>query len=194
MYVSRQTVSNYENGKSNPDIDMLVKIAEVLGTDVQVLIFGIPVQPSRKREYGKLLGAILFAAVLGGFYLWMIPVEVRWRQERFDFGLLFAMQILLRPAICIISGWALMQAVSLLWGLKRQEGKVFAQVYAVTVTLLGLYAVVMVPFCVMRLYVSCQLTRVADFSTIPYFLPDFWQGAALAVWAKLLLHFLKQLF
>ena len=29
LYVSRQTVSNYETGKSYPDIDMLVKIAEV---------------------------------------------------------------------------------------------------------------------------------------------------------------------
>ncbi|MBO5159993.1 MAG: helix-turn-helix domain-containing protein [Lachnospiraceae bacterium] len=40
LFVSRQTVSNYENGRSNPDIDMLVKIAEVLETDVQTLIYG----------------------------------------------------------------------------------------------------------------------------------------------------------
>ena len=51
LFVSRQTVSNYETGKSNPDIDMLVKIAEVLNTDVNILIFGIPTPPGRKREY-----------------------------------------------------------------------------------------------------------------------------------------------
>ena len=28
LFVSRQTVSHYETGKSNPDIDMLLKIAE----------------------------------------------------------------------------------------------------------------------------------------------------------------------
>ena len=30
LFVSRQTVSNYETGKSNPDLDTLLKIAEVL--------------------------------------------------------------------------------------------------------------------------------------------------------------------
>ena len=40
LYVSRQTVSNYETGKSYPDIDMLVKIAEVLKVDISVLIYG----------------------------------------------------------------------------------------------------------------------------------------------------------
>lgn len=40
LFVSRQTVSNYETGKSYPDIDMLVKIAEELHVEVQVLIYG----------------------------------------------------------------------------------------------------------------------------------------------------------
>lgn len=53
LYVSRQTVSNYETGKSNPDIDMLVRIAEVLQTDVKILIFGLPVSPSRKKKSGS---------------------------------------------------------------------------------------------------------------------------------------------
>ena len=30
LYVTRQTVSNYENGRSQPDLDMLLKIAEIL--------------------------------------------------------------------------------------------------------------------------------------------------------------------
>ena len=60
LYVSRQTVSNYETGRSNPDIDMLVKIAEVLQTDVNILIFGFPVPLSRKREYIKLGIAAVF--------------------------------------------------------------------------------------------------------------------------------------
>ena len=30
LYVTRQTISNYENGKSQPDIDMLTKISEIL--------------------------------------------------------------------------------------------------------------------------------------------------------------------
>ena len=38
LNVTRQTVSNYENGKSEPDIEMLVRIAEVFHTDVNSLV------------------------------------------------------------------------------------------------------------------------------------------------------------
>ena len=54
LYVSRQTVSNYETGKSYPDIDMLVKIAEVLKVDISVLIYGEAVlkqRPVFDRKY-----------------------------------------------------------------------------------------------------------------------------------------------
>ena len=34
LFVTRQTVSNYETGRSRPDVEMLKKIAEVLDTDV----------------------------------------------------------------------------------------------------------------------------------------------------------------
>ncbi len=48
LFVSRQTVSNYENGRSNPDIDMLVNIAEVLETDVHTLIYGETITKEKK--------------------------------------------------------------------------------------------------------------------------------------------------
>lgn len=188
LYVSRQTVSNYETGKSNPDIDMLVKIAEVLETDVNILIFGLPVPPSRKKEYRRLVcGAVLLAALL--FLLaWLTPLESEWRRNRFDLGPAFAMQMLLRPAVYLAGGFTVMQGISLLWGIKRRSGKGFAAVYRGTMLLLGAYLLLAVPFCAMRLYVSWQMTRVSDFSTIIYFLPEFWQSAALWVWEKLLLH------
>ena len=50
LFVSRQTVSNYENNKSNPDIDMLMKMAEVLETDVNTLIYGEPEQKEKKNR------------------------------------------------------------------------------------------------------------------------------------------------
>ena len=62
LFVSRQTVSNYENNKSNPDIDMLMKMAEVLVNDARkdlivnypvVLYEGETVSEENKAEYGK---------------------------------------------------------------------------------------------------------------------------------------------
>ena len=65
LFVSRQTVSNYENGKSNPDIDMLMKIAEFLDTDANALIYGIPVKPDTKKERIRSLVLLAVLACLG---------------------------------------------------------------------------------------------------------------------------------
>ena len=53
LYVTRQTVSNYENGRSRPDLDMLVRIAEIFDTDVNTLIYGPPVPESKKAAWQR---------------------------------------------------------------------------------------------------------------------------------------------
>ena len=40
LYVTRQTVSNYETGRSRPDVDTLIRIAEIYGVGVNQLIYG----------------------------------------------------------------------------------------------------------------------------------------------------------
>lgn len=49
LFVSRQTVSNYETGKTRPDIDTLVKIADIMEVDVNVLIHGMPSQENTRN-------------------------------------------------------------------------------------------------------------------------------------------------
>ena len=51
LHVSRQTVSNYETGRSRPDVEMLLRAAEQLEVDVQVLLYGEPLRPERRREW-----------------------------------------------------------------------------------------------------------------------------------------------
>ncbi len=160
LYVSRQTVSNYETGRSNPDIDMLVKIAEVLQTDVNILIFGFPVPLSRKREYIKLGIAAVFLMAFVFLFMRLSSWETVWRRDRFDLGLMFALHLLFRPALYLMGGWTVMQGISLLWRINRQSGRIFVAVYQGTVILLGIYLILTIPYCVMRLYVSWQMTRV----------------------------------
>ena len=40
LSVTRNTISNYETGHSNPDIEMLQMLAEALETDPNTLIYG----------------------------------------------------------------------------------------------------------------------------------------------------------
>jgi transcriptional regulator with XRE-family HTH domain len=40
IYTTRQTVSNYEKGRSDPDLETIKRIAEALETDASVLLYG----------------------------------------------------------------------------------------------------------------------------------------------------------
>ena len=62
LHVTRQTVSNYENGRTRPDIDMLLDIAAALDTDSNSLLYGTPQMENRRREYRRL-------AVSAGLFL-----------------------------------------------------------------------------------------------------------------------------
>lgn len=182
LYVSRQTVSNYENGKSNPDIDMLVRIAEVLETDVSLLIFGPSVSLSRRREGRKLLFALLALLILGVLYVQLLAPAKEWQRNTFDHGPAFALLLLLRPAGYLLSGFAAMQAVSFVWGIRRRDGRPFRVLCASVLVLLMLYAFLTVPFCVVRLAVSVQLSNHVDHSALLHVLPEFWNRAAIGLW------------
>lgn len=64
---TRTTVSNYETGRSSPDIDMLVTISEVFETSPEALIFGIEKdrnKTDRLKRYLICLSAVMLAWIL----------------------------------------------------------------------------------------------------------------------------------
>ncbi len=63
LFVTRQTVSNYETGKSNPDLDTLTKLSEILETDVETLLYGDTACREKKR-FRRDCGLLALAAVL----------------------------------------------------------------------------------------------------------------------------------
>ncbi len=63
LHVTRQAVSSWETGKTQPDIETLTALAEALGADVRELIYG----PGRRKDID---------AVNGGMHLWQSSV---WR-------------------------------------------------------------------------------------------------------------------
>ena len=63
LFVTRQTVSNYETGKSRPDVDTLVNVASALDTDVNTLIYGAPADEG-KRRWWRIAAAVVIPVVL----------------------------------------------------------------------------------------------------------------------------------
>ena len=112
LHVTRQTVSNYETGKSQPDIDTIVRLAEALQTDPNTLIYGIPTPPERKREYIHLAIAAAIALVL--VIISVATRNVFFESVRKD---IFRNDYIL-PATWLALGYALMQGLSLVTELK----------------------------------------------------------------------------
>ena len=112
LFVTRQTVSNYETGKSRPDVEMLMRIAEVLETDIQSILYG-PAEPV-SRMPAAVRFAIGFSASLLFFLLWRIltPITLELRSLRFLTGPYIAVSILLKPLFYLFSGWTLCQLVA----------------------------------------------------------------------------------
>ncbi len=70
LHISRQAVSHWENDRTQPDIDMLEKLAEVLGAPIEELIYGEKRQTSLEPDKKKPLNtAAIILAVLGSLFV-----------------------------------------------------------------------------------------------------------------------------
>ena len=58
LFVTRQTVSNYETGRSRPDVEMLTNIAEALNTDPNTLLYGPAPSPNIRRALKQLVPGV----------------------------------------------------------------------------------------------------------------------------------------
>ena len=68
LHVTRQAVSNWENGKTQPDIDTLTRIAEYFDVSVEKLIYGkakprwhvsFQFSPDKTIELGMILATVV---------------------------------------------------------------------------------------------------------------------------------------
>lgn len=123
LFVTRQTVSNYENGKSRPDVDMIIKIAEVLDADVNAVIYGMPTPPDRKKAYIKLGVCYGLLVILAVLYLVLAPIAEQWRYNHFRTGLQDVLIFYVRPLMLMFFGWGILHGLSLALQFKELSGR-----------------------------------------------------------------------
>ncbi len=114
LFVTRQTVSNYETGKSRPDIEMLTRIAETLETDPNTVLYGIPQKVNRERSILKLCISVglLVIALIGYRHLADLARELaKWQ---YDQRLSIAGVTLVLPILAFLFGWTLMQVLGVI--------------------------------------------------------------------------------
>lgn len=117
LFVTRQTVSNYETGKSRPDVEMLIRISEVLGTDIQQVIYGPePVRLTRDTRR-LIIGGVLTMMLLIAFQVWA-PFVREYHHQTLIVGYTYLIQGTLRQLLWLCAGWTLAHLLGM--ALKRK--------------------------------------------------------------------------
>ncbi|MBO5128863.1 MAG: helix-turn-helix transcriptional regulator [Oscillospiraceae bacterium] len=143
LFVTRQTVSNYETGKSRPDVDMLVRISEVLGTDIQQLIYG-PEPKQLKPEVIRLIVGGALTALLGILWLVLRPIAQDRQRIEFELGLTYMIYLVIRPLFFILAGWALAHLLGMALRKKPLGGKWVRRAGAVLLALVVVWFVLLI--------------------------------------------------
>ena len=153
LYVTRQTVSNYEIGKTNPDIDTLLRIAEILDTDINALIYGQPEPESRKAANRELIISVIVFGVL----LIVTPIGLRFLKQlavsTFRVEPMHIFQLLVVPVLMLSGGWLLISLLDRFVGLKPLQTNFRKTLKIILYSLLILNAAVILPFLVWNVHV-----------------------------------------
>lgn len=149
LFVTRQTVSNYETGRSRPDVEMLLKIAEVLGSDANTVLYGPEIPQSKKDAYWK-TGLYLGLAAVMGIGLLLLTASLR-RLNAVYLDRSWALTLVsgwLVPAWKVLAGFAVMQLLHAVSGVNRLKKPAANYVRWGTVAVIALYAVLILPVSV----------------------------------------------
>lgn len=116
MNVTRQAISNWENGKTEPDIEMMTALADYFDIDVSELINGpkAPGYQTRQKRYViwcVILGLIVLAGL--AVMIWIRP-GLMMRFRNFDTMPLMTYKMLFRP-VCFAAAGALVPCLISLW-------------------------------------------------------------------------------
>ena len=111
LFVTRQTISSYETGRTKPDIEMLVKLASVFNMDIHDLIYGPPdLQIHMKMKY-----RFCFAAILSVVMLLCNHHLTNWAalEKTFQYNVLPTMlvYVLFKPVMYGLLGWTAAQGI-----------------------------------------------------------------------------------
>lgn len=148
LFVTRQTVSNYENGRSRPDIDMLMRISQALEADVNHLLYGTPGQTGRQKALRRL--AVAGVGIVALFLLCTVAIPMMYRavEHRYIVSPHYFLGPLVSPAFFLLLGWALAQGVCLFPEVKINFRPWFPWVRLILAAFLLLTFLPLLPWCI----------------------------------------------
>ena len=148
LFVTRQTVSNYETGRSHPDLDMLQKIAEALNVDVLQLLYGKPLPPEKQASKKKLfvLTAIFIGLLLltAGLY----PYTWNLHHNYYISAPHILVRLILIPLTLAFLGAVMIQIIDYFFNIGKQENKFLKAGRITTVSVLAANILFVLPYII----------------------------------------------
>lgn len=148
LHVTRQAVSNWETGRSQPDLNMLEALAGIFHTDILVVIYGqLPPQEDeeikaaqRRRHLRQ--AVILGLAALAGYILSAIVSRHLniLRQRTYNVFPYIVFNSFVRPVVGIPAGMALMHGLNLLGAVQIPNAGLRRRVLVLGILMIPLYA------------------------------------------------------
>lgn len=138
LCTTRQTISNYERGKTRPDVEQVLRLAAVFGTDANAILYGPPgAERRRDARLRTVLSGMIWSVLQTGYWLLAPAAEEQHRVylNVMPKGLLW---LLLRPVTLLVFGWFLMQLISLVTARKPLKTKRAVHVQIILIILAGL--------------------------------------------------------
>ena len=145
LFVTRQTVSNYETGRSRPDVEMLTRIADALDVDVGVVIYGVELPFEQRLERKTLVIVSLVTLALAIMWFVLNPLAQAHKSRYFEVAPQMLLQTIVLPSCLIMFGWTLMQSFRVFFGAKQLKGKNIRLFRGILLTALLLWVVLVVP-------------------------------------------------
>lgn len=157
LFVTRQTISNYETGKSYPDIDTLQKIATELDVELTWLLYGKPVSPREKASFkSTVIAAAIFVAISILTYI-LHSYTYNLRLNNLIVMPNVVIRLVLVPFCNVLLGAVLLQIIDCFLGIVTPKKTAQKAGRIVTLCALGVNLIVVLPYICWCLYILCQI-------------------------------------
>ena len=161
LHVTRQTVSNYETGRSRPDVEMLTALADALGADVKEVLYG-PMDTDRTAQLRRLA----MGAVVSGVVLALVWWGGRWTGELFERTYLAAPAWLWeqvpRPLAFLPLGWTVSQGTLALLNTRSPDRPWVVWTRRGILAILAVWLLAMMPMIVLFIRGTLELLALRN--------------------------------
>lgn len=162
LFVTRQTISNYETGRSFPDVDMLQKIAIALDVDLLWLLYGRPASHDKKANAKTALFFVGFFVAFSCVTLLLYLYTESLKQSKFLFMPNIIVRLIFVPVCYTLLGASILQIIDYFLGITKPQKKAKKIGGTVIICVLVFNIIIVMPYVIWCFFVLFLNMTSAD--------------------------------